>query len=489
MAKINPVFWIKSICDFIRGKEKQIKKDIDELRAYLEGSEYKLIELLVDNNIWEGKLPPKPDTEGEYEFGIIPYFLNNPPSIFKDFSHANALVTATFKKLSGELIKSQINNSNFKRLMKRITSQHGISGTDGTLLGTGKYEQFDKEWLYMFINYCIVKFGDDTDKFPIRKDYTKVQLNGKADDHVRICIIGDWGTGDFDDYNNPSPAIEVIRQVMKQEPRPDYLIHLGDVYYTGTGCHFSPKDEVLQNLLQYWPDTKLLPAGRSFNLNSNHDMTSGGYGYFTDSLSDKRFSAQEGYSYFALEYGEWTIVGLDSAYFDKSALFMQGSIGDTSSPQVKWLKKLKLNPERTIVMTHHNAFEQTGQKLVHKGKNKQTLWKEVQQAVGGSPAFWYWGHLHNGIVYKTPNFDGSLTKCRCVGHSAIPFGNAFKLEQEMKKKSNNFVEYYANTPDKRINNGVRVLNGYAMLNIYQDGKIEEAFYEVGNPNPVWNRKN
>ena len=41
----------------------------------------------------------------------------------------------------------------------------------------------------------------------------------------RIAIIGDWGTGD-------EVAINLLQQVPSF--RPEILIHLGDVYYTGT---------------------------------------------------------------------------------------------------------------------------------------------------------------------------------------------------------------------------------------------------------------
>lgn len=485
MEILNPIECIKNIWDKLKSEEQKIKQELNELKEYLEGSEYLLIELMVDNKIWEGAVPPKPSSEGSYEFGLIPYWFNNPPRLLEDLIQENEIVEKLLKRLQKEFITTNIDKENYDRLMERITEEEGISGYDGTLFGTGKYEQFDVEWLYMLLNHFKVKFTGKKAQFPVRTTYEKVALAGQDPDVVRIGIVGDWGTGEYKDGNTKGPAHAIIEQIVNMNPRPDYLIHLGDVYYTGAGADFRPENEVKQKFVDLWPSTDKLPAGRSFNLNSNHDMVSGSLGYFNEALADERFSSQQGYSYFALEFGGWTIVGLDSAYFDKSVYYMQGSIGGTSSAQAKWLKNLKLNPEKTIVMTHHNPTDQTGAKLVNKGKNKKTLWKEIIESLGGHPGIWYWGHLHNGIVYKTPNFDGSNTKCRCIGHSAIPFGNAFALQNEIENNPNNFIEYYAHTPDKRFKGEVRVLNGFSMLNIYKDGKIEEQVYEVTNPKPVW----
>ena len=76
-----------------------------------------------------------------------------------------------------------------------------------------------------------------------------------------------------------------------------------------------------------------------------------------DGVSGTPFSAQKGSSFFALRYGGWTILGLDSAYlaspFDA---FMTGSIGGPDGTQGQWIKGLQLKPENTIVLTHHNGF-------------------------------------------------------------------------------------------------------------------------------------
>jgi len=85
-------------------------------------------------------------------------------------------------------------------------------------------------------------------------------------ERARIALLGDWGSGR---YSAPRIGQTVASGAY------DVAIHLGDVYYAGTEC------EVRDNFLRYWPvrDGMLSRA-----LNSNHEMYSGGYGYFNLTL-------------------------------------------------------------------------------------------------------------------------------------------------------------------------------------------------------------
>ncbi len=69
-----------------------------------------------------------------------------------------------------------------------------------------------------------------------------------------------------------------------------------------------------------WP----FAAGKvSRTLNSNHEMYSGGFGYFDMALPAMHQDA----SYFALQNTNWLFVGLDTAYIDH----------DLDAQQVAWL--------------------------------------------------------------------------------------------------------------------------------------------------------
>ena len=86
---------------------------------------------------------------------------------------------------------------------------------------------------------------------------------------------------------------------------PVFLIHLGDIYYSGT------RSECL-TFLRNWPlrDASGPIKGRSFSLNGNHEMYSGGDGFFNVVLPAFGQKA----SYFVLRSPKWDFYGLDTAY-------------------------------------------------------------------------------------------------------------------------------------------------------------------------------
>ncbi|MGB8444318.1 MAG: hypothetical protein WCE32_07980, partial [Pseudolabrys sp.] len=84
----------------------------------------------------------------------------------------------------------------------------------------------------------------------------------------RIALLGDWGTGL---YGAPE-----IANAVRRDPDPFVmLLHLGDVYYSGTHT------EVQQRFLDVWPSRS---GAVNRALNSNHEMYSGGDGYFGRTL-------------------------------------------------------------------------------------------------------------------------------------------------------------------------------------------------------------
>jgi hypothetical protein len=89
---------------------------------------------------------------------------------------------------------------------------------------------------------------------------------------VRIALAGDWGTG-TDEAHAVAERIDAIR--------PEYTIHLGDVYFVGDPA------EVRENFLgianpdnSYRPCRWPLGSKGTFALNGNHEMYARGIGYF-----------------------------------------------------------------------------------------------------------------------------------------------------------------------------------------------------------------
>jgi hypothetical protein len=129
-----------------------------------------------------------------------------------------------------------------------------------------------------------------------------------ADGSIRIAIAGDWGTG-----TDEAQAIADNMMLVN----PELTIHLGDVYYVGE------VSEVGENCLGQ--DTPLYkgvswPKGSkgSLALNGNHEMYSGGHGYFEEFLPTLGIPSsqdkQQLRSYFCLETPVWRILAIDTGY-------------------------------------------------------------------------------------------------------------------------------------------------------------------------------
>jgi hypothetical protein len=155
---------------------------------------------------------------------------------------------------------------------------------------------------------------------------------------------------------------------------------------------------VYQRLVTDWPKRDNKTVNRT--LNGNHEMYSGGQGYF-DAL--KKFFNQSS-SCFAMQNSSWILAGLDTAYTD----------GDLDPIQLNWLKSVvdSAGTRKLILFSHHQPFSQLdtqGPKLQQ--KLQDFLSKQRIHA-------WYWGHEHRLMVYDPHRIWGF--KGRCVGHGGYP---------------------------------------------------------------------
>lgn len=212
--------------------ESHLARDlgIDELKAktkhvvdFLEASEYELILLMNHNGLWTKPLPPDPGGDGEAEFGLFPYWVNNPSDLVeKDIDR----VVRYILELLGSELTSHIDKEDHDRLVEGAKDGGIVSG-DGTMWGTEKYQQIDPGWILSLIYYIPTHFLDSKAKFSTR-DVQPISLTGRSADEVKIAVVGDWGTGDYPHLF----SIAVMDQI--EALKPDYIIHLGDVYYAGT---------------------------------------------------------------------------------------------------------------------------------------------------------------------------------------------------------------------------------------------------------------
>ena len=207
-------------------------------------------------------------------------------------------------------------------------------------------------------------------------------------DRAIVGLAADWGTGLYG-----APKIADQFRAMSGQRKFDLLMHLGDVYYSGT-----PK-EVKERFTDIWPT-----AAGAINraINGNHEMYSGGFGYFQQILPAFNQPA----SYFAFQNTRWLLVGLDTAYVDH----------DIDNEQVAWLtllvRQARAKGQKVVLFSHQQPFS----RLDHQGPKLQKALNHLlrDQAITA----WYWGHEHDCVVYDVhPEWQ---LFGRCLGNGGIP---------------------------------------------------------------------
>jgi hypothetical protein len=231
---------------------------------------------------------------------------------------------------------------------------------------------------------------------------------------LKVGLIADWATG------TPT-AQNVLAQVMAQDP--DVVIHLGDVYYSGTATEE-------QQLFYQAMANGISAAGRTmgtapgqlpvYTLAGNHDMYSGGAGYYS---VIKQLGQPA--SYFCLQNDDWNIVCLDTGYNDRDPFTVVSNITSLTDDQIVWLNDLMANAgtRNTVFLSHHQLYSgagdvgqsTVGSNTINWGINP-TLFSQLQPILDRVSA-WIWGHEHNTAVF---NPHTGLPAGRCIGSGAIP---------------------------------------------------------------------
>jgi predicted phosphodiesterase len=281
---------------------------------------------------------------------------------------------------------------------ERRRTETGPSVSDRRLLG--RFEITDPIYLSdpLWVNSLIAKGWR---RFRNKRKFSEKPATPlKMADNARVILVGDWGTG-LPRAQDVAAEMRNVIEEGKAEGREQHVVHLGDVYYSGW------EREYEKRFLPHWPvelgEESENIAVMSWACNGNHDMYSGGYGYFDRLLADQRFTRQEQSSYFSIENEHWQILGLDTAW-DDNAL---------KDPQAQWIRdRLRDHPNhKTMLLSHHqlfSAYEYDGSKL--REKLQDVLDARRIDA-------WFWGHEHRCVLYK-PHMGVRFG--RCVGHGGVP---------------------------------------------------------------------
>ena len=253
-----------------------------------------------------------------------------------------------------------------------------------------------------------------------------------TDKSLTLFVFGDWGTG-------LGPATEVTKRIGEQlrtseGDRQLHVIHLGDVYYVGES------DEYAERVLPYWPE----PAVRSkvigsWSLNGNHDMYSGGHGYF-DAFLRQDFMLRwhgdergEPSSFFLIEDRDWQVFGLDTSWNLPSlgsAIFGEPTLKDyggqnglLTREQVKWMAGQRNLAKGCILLTHHQPAASRTSESQH-ADDAVAMLKSAR--IYSLIDAWIWGHEHRCVVFKpraermTRRLKDAPDFCACLGNAGVP---------------------------------------------------------------------
>ncbi len=234
--------------------------------------------------------------------------------------------------------------------------------------------------------------------YRVYRNLSDFVINGKLPAKARVAILGDWGTG------QPA-ALNVLRQIAAKKP--DVVIHLGDVYYSGTefedqSYFFQPWSSIL-NLAQTNIST--------FTLAGNHDMYSGGCGYYH--LVDQ---LEQGASYFCLRNDDWQFLAMDTGLHDANPAWCGAAATYLENTELVWHKDKmdSAGRRRTVLVSHHPLF--TAYENIEGAAVNLRLYSQVN-IFFNSVDLWLWGHEHNFVVYEP--YMG-VARARCLGHAAFP---------------------------------------------------------------------
>lgn len=246
---------------------------------------------------------------------------------------------------------------------------------------------------------------------PFNRDEARYEIS----DNARVVIVGDWGSG--------LPRAQTVARHMAEEvekalaeKREAHVIHLGDVYYSGT------RGECERNVLApgMWPVTAAQArAGvTSWALNGNHDMYGGGYGYFETLLGDERFAAQRSKdgkptSFFRIVSPSWDLVGLDTSWSPN--VLDDGHFGVLQEPQAEFVASVAAESNRKLMLlSHHQLLSVYDRESDQVG---ETLAKELKPTLDAGVDAWIWGHEHRCVGYKPAK---GVAFPRCIGNGGVP---------------------------------------------------------------------
>lgn len=333
-----------------------------------------------------------------------------------------------------------------------------------------RFNVCDPAWIKVIESY-MQYFGPDGKRasIPYRRAAAIGPVTVPLKAGATVALIADWGTG-------TDVAVDLLKQAALQNP--DVVIHLGDIYYSGTPqeCDANFRN-IVDSVLSR--STKDVPV---YTLSGNHDMYSGGAGYYglIDTLNDH--ARLQPASFFCLRNDDWQFIALDTGLHDYDPFHGTEVLTFIEQDEEDWIvERIAEFSGKTILLSHHQLFSalsqigplQTGGKLVAHNPKLLASFQRFAQAAKQPVSAWFWGHEHSLSIYQP--YLG-LNRGRCIGHGAVPV----------------IVDGPENAPDPRIVNPPALQNvllkeadkiymhGFTIIRLgqgAQSGQASAEYYE------------
>lgn len=354
-------------------------------------------------------------------------------------------------------------------MQAKVTGNDALAAKIESELQFGKCDPGWAETIAEYVEY----FGPDGTRKPIpyihAADVGPQVVTIKSD--AVVALLGDWGTG-------TPEAVAILKEVAQQQP--DALIHLGDIYYSGTA------DECELNFRRII-DTVLDRANSKipvFTISGNHDMYAGGAGFYSLLVTLNDPPLRQPASFFCLrdEANRWQFVAMDTGFHDYNPFTVKDVLTFLEKDEEDWIcERIREFPGRTILLSHHqlfSAFSQIGPanpdgSLNPVNPHLKASFDRFAAAAPGRIAAWFWGHEHNLCVYAP---YAGVEKGRCIGHGAVP---VYRNDAPYTVL-NQLVDPPKFLPVELAADDHVFMHGFAIVRLKQDGSATAEYYEGTN---------
>jgi hypothetical protein len=338
-----------------------------------------------------------------------------------------------------------------------------------------RYSQCDPGWFKVILNYVgFLAASGMRDEIPyIPAGQVSAQpLPMKPG--ATVAIIGDWGTG-------TAEATALLGQVAAHKP--DVLIHLGDIYYSGTPAECQDNFRTVIDHVFGRP-TNPMPV---FSLSGNHDMYSGGEGYYGLLPTLNAPGLRQPASFFCLrsEDNKWQFAAMDTGLHDNDPFNVDTVLTFLEPDEQQWLTARIAEFEgKTILLSHHQLFSALAQigpanaagNLAPVNPYLLTSYMAFAKAARQKIAAWFWGHEHMLTIYEPYQ---ELDKGRCVGCGAIPVAAADAPYEALPNLSD--VPPFRADVKPMLDEAGCYAHVFAILQLGADGNGTAAYYQNLNP--------